>query len=71
MYSNPFVTQLLAEERMKDAMRRNEQSRLIRAVEGFGKLSRGRRPMMLALKNSSTLFNRSPRKQLTEGTPNL
>ena len=51
MYSNPFVTQLLAEERVKDAMRRNEQARLIRAVEGSGKSWRWRLPMILARQN--------------------
>lgn len=49
MYFNPFATQLLAEERMKDAMRQAEQARLIRAVKGSGKSWRGRLPMILAL----------------------
>jgi hypothetical protein len=47
MYTNPFVTQLLAEERMKDAIRRNEQTRLIREVEGFRTSRRWRLPMIL------------------------
>ena len=46
MYTNPFVIQLLAEERMKDAMRRNEQTRLIREAEGFRTSRRWRLPMI-------------------------
>ena len=37
MNSNPFIVQFLAEERMKDAMRHAEQTRLIRAAQGSGK----------------------------------
>jgi hypothetical protein len=71
MYTNPFVTQLLANERMKDALRRNEQARLIRTVKN----SRQTQPrwflMILASKNSSTRFNRSQRNQLTANIPSL
>lgn len=65
MYTNPFVTQLLAEERMKDAMRRNEQTHLIREVEGFRKSWRWRLPMSLT-PESILLFIQSQRKQLRE-----
>ena len=34
MYSNPFVSQLVAEERMRDAMRLEEKARLVRAAQG-------------------------------------
>ena len=71
MYSNPFVTQLLAKERMKDAIRRNEQNRLIRAATGSGKSRQWRWSMILAPKNSLALFNRSPHKRLSAHTPNL
>ncbi len=46
MYFNPFVTQLLAEERMKDIMHQAEQARLIRAVKGSGKSWRWRLPII-------------------------
>lgn len=71
MYINPFVTQLLVEERMKDAMRRNEQARLIRAVKGSGKSWRWRLPMILALKSFLALFTRPQSKRLAENIPNL
>jgi hypothetical protein len=71
MYFNPFVTQLLAEERMKDAIRRNEQAHLVREVEGSRKSWRWWSPMILVRKNYLGLFNRPPRKRLTANTPNL
>lgn len=71
MYTNPFVTQLLAEERMKDVIRRNEQARLVRAAKGTEKSRRWRLSMILASKNFSALFNQSQHKRLTENTPNL
>ena len=71
MYTNPFVTQLLAEERVKDAIRRNEQTRLIREVEGFRTSRRWRLSMILTSKNSLALFNQSQHKRLTAHTPNL
>ena len=71
MYTNPFVTQLLAEERMKDAMRRNEQARLIRSLKGFRKSPQWRLSMIFTRKNSLTLLKRSQHKQLTANTPNL
>jgi hypothetical protein len=71
MYFNPFVNQLLAEERMKDAMRRNEQARLVRAAKDRGKSWRWQLPMILALKSFLALFNRPQRKRLTANTPNL
>jgi hypothetical protein len=45
MYSNPFVNQLLAKERMEDAMRRSERTHLIRAVENSKKSRRWHLPM--------------------------
>jgi hypothetical protein len=51
MYLNPFVTQLLAEERMKDAVHKNEQAHLIHALKGSGEWWRWRLPMILALKS--------------------
>jgi len=71
MYIDPFVPQLLALERMKDAMRRNEHNRLIRVATGSGKSRQWRFSMILALKNSLALFNRSPHKRLSAHTPNL
>lgn len=47
MYSNPFVHQLLVEERREDAMRHSEQARLIQVVEGSKKSWRWRWPMTL------------------------
>jgi hypothetical protein len=58
MYLNEFVTQLVAEERMKDAMRQAEQARLIREVEGSRESWRWRLPMILALKSLLALFIR-------------
>ena len=71
MYTNPFVAQLLAKERMKDAMHRNEQNRLIRVTKGSGKSRRWQLPMIFTRKNSLTLLKRSQHKQLTANTPNL
>jgi len=71
MYSNPFVCQLLAEERMKDAVRHNEQVRLIRTVSGSGKSWRWRLPRILALKDFLALFMRPQHKRITENTLNL
>jgi len=61
MYFNPFITQLVAEERMKDAMRQDEQARLVRAVKGPGRSRRWQLPMILTLKSSQTLFVRTQR----------
>ena len=58
MYSNPFVNQLLAEERMKDTMRQNAQVHLIRAVEGSPKSWGWQLPMILALSSLLALFIR-------------
>jgi hypothetical protein len=71
MYSNPFVDQLLAEERMKDAIRRNEQTRLIRMAEDSGQPQRWRLSMIFARKNSLALFKQPQHKRLTANTPNL
>jgi hypothetical protein len=51
MYSNPFVNQLLAKERVEDAMRHSEQTHLIRVVEGSKKSWRWQLPMILAHRN--------------------
>ena len=59
MSLNPFEIQLLAEERMKDAMRQSEQARLIRAVKGSGKSWRWWMAMIImALKSLLALFIR-------------
>jgi len=58
MYFNPFITQLVAEERMKDAMRQDEQARLVRAVKGPGRSRRWQLPMILTLKSPLTPFMR-------------
>jgi hypothetical protein len=36
MMSNPYLAQQLREERVKDALRKAEQARLIRAAKGAG-----------------------------------
>ena len=59
MYLNPFVTQLVVEERRKDALCQAEQARLLRAVKGSGKLGRWRLPLTFALKSLLALFIRS------------
>ena len=56
MSFNPFEIELLAEERIKDAMRQAERARLIRAVKGSGKSRRWWMPMILALKSLLALF---------------
>ena len=71
MYTNLFLTQLLAEERMKDALRRNEQARLIRVTKGSGKSRRWQLPMIFTRKNSLTLFKQSQHERLTAKVPNL
>jgi hypothetical protein len=58
MYINPFVTQQLAKERMKDAMRHNEQARLIRTVTGPGKPWRWQMSVLLTLKSLFVLVIR-------------
>ena len=49
MYINPFVAQLIAEERMADTMRAEEHARLIRRAESFRKSRKWRLPILLAL----------------------
>ena len=68
MYTNPFVTQLLAEERMRDAIRRNEQARLLRESKGPGKSRQWRLSMIFTRKNSLILFKRPQHKRLTVNT---
>lgn len=51
MYSNPFVDQLLAKERMEDAIRRSERAHLIRFAQGSKKSWRWRWSMTLARQN--------------------
>ena len=46
MYFNPFASQLLTEERMKDAMRQNVQARLIQVAQGSEKSWRWRLSMI-------------------------
>ena len=56
MYINPFVTQLVVEERRKDALCQAEQARLLRAAKGSGQLERWRLPLTFALKSVLALF---------------
>ncbi len=58
MYINPFMCQLLAEERMKDALCQAEQARLIRTVKASGQWGRWRLPLTFALKSLLALFIR-------------
>ena len=44
---NPYLAERLAEKRMKDAMRKAEQARLIRMVEGPRKVRGWWLPVML------------------------
>lgn len=71
MYIDPFVPQLLTIERMKDAIRRNEQTRLIRTAKDSGQPPRRRFSMIFVRKNSLALLKRPQHKQLTANTPNL
>jgi hypothetical protein len=70
MYTNPFVAQLLAEERMRDAIRRNEQARLIQTAKGSRQTRQRRLSTIFARKNSLPI-NRPQRKRLSAHTPNL
>jgi hypothetical protein len=51
MYSNPFVSQLVAKERVNDTLRQAEKARLIRVAEGSVRPGRWFPQMILALKN--------------------
>ena len=64
MYVNPFVIQLLAEERMKDAIRQAEQARLIRVVQDSGKSWKWSLPVTLGRK-SLLLIGPSAKKRKT------
>jgi hypothetical protein len=55
MYPNPFVDQLLAEERRKDVMRQKSHARLIRVVKASEESWGWRLPMILGLKSLLTL----------------
>jgi hypothetical protein len=55
MYPNPFVAQLLAEERRKDVMRQKSQARLIRVVKASEESRGWWLPMILGLKSLLTL----------------
>jgi hypothetical protein len=58
MYFNPDEVQLLARERMKDALREAEQERLIRAAKGPRKSRGWRLPVALVLSSLLALFIR-------------
>ncbi len=58
MYFNPYEAQLLAKERMKDALREAEQERLIRAAKGPRKSRAWRLPVALILSSLLALFMR-------------
>jgi hypothetical protein len=51
VYSNPFVAQLVAKEAIEDTIRRAEQARLVRAVEGDRKQWRWQLPKLSAFKS--------------------
>jgi len=69
MYINPIVPQLLAIERMKDAIRRNEQTRLIRMAENSGQPQRRRFFMIFTRKNSLALLNNRSINNLPQTRP--
>lgn len=54
MYSNPFVAQLVAKETIEDAIRRVDQVRPVRAVEGVRKPRRWQLLALAAFKNMLT-----------------
>jgi hypothetical protein len=58
MYFNPYEAQLLAKERMKDALREAEQERLIWAAKGPRKSRGWRLPVALVLSSLLALFMR-------------
>ncbi len=58
MYFNPYEAQLLAKERMKDALREAEQERLIRAAKDPRKSRGWRLPVALVLSSLLALFMR-------------
>ena len=58
MYSNPFVSQLVAKERVQDTLRQSEKARLIRAAKGSGRPGRWLPQLILALKNWRPRFER-------------
>jgi len=55
---NPFLAELLAEERRKDAMREAEHARLIRAAKGPRKSKDQGLSVMLVLSSLLALFIR-------------
>ena len=56
MYSNPFVSQLVAKERVNDQIRGAEKARLIRVAESSGRARQWLPQLILALKNWSPRF---------------
>jgi hypothetical protein len=58
MYFNLYEAQLLAKERMKDALREAEQERLIGAAKGLRKSRGWRLPVVLVLSSLLALFLR-------------
>jgi hypothetical protein len=57
MYSNPFVSQLVAKEQVQDALRQAEKARLIRAIAIPGRSWQWLSDMVLALKNWRPRFD--------------
>ena len=57
MYHNPFIAQLVAKERIKDAMRQAEQAHLVREAEGPRKSWGWPLPMVMALKGTQAFMN--------------
>ena len=56
MWLNHYEAERIMEERVKDALRKAEQARLIRAAKGPRKSRRGRWPVMLILKSLLAIF---------------
>ena len=60
MWFNPFLAQQMREERVKDALRKAEQARLMRAAKGPRKMRERHLPVALTL---SSLWGLSIRPQ--------
>jgi hypothetical protein len=57
MYSNPFVSQLVAKEQVEDTLRQAEKARLVRIVESPGRSWQWLSDTVLALKNWRPRFD--------------
>ena len=74
MYLNVYEVQLIASERMKDAIREAERARLIRSAKGSRLSSRRRWPVALTLTSLSGILTGSrpsePHCRSLSPTPN-